>query len=492
MISWVESLPESVTKSKLRDAELSDEQINAICAVIDEKSIEIQALVFQLFHSLLVPQIVNKAWLFLEAWLLKKPIDEEQLQSIEQKLTDTLDPSSIVGATWDWAQGNPDTCEYYYYRLRVLRVLARNSPSHAITVLLSFHINPHAPWSDEINSRIVNVKVDTSFDEFYPTLKPHLLKQLPQQTRLQGGLTPRLGYGGVKSEILQQDVLVNWKKSHLNSLSMVYFTIINYKENWIVASSFLLNLFDDHEPEFKIQALHLLQLFLKENPTALERSGLNVKFIEAVKVCLSYIPNSTPAETSVRILSLAYPCMFQLLPPDSTKELIQFLNSSILSPISTMSNRYKSDYPLLVLCIDQMTTMVTTYLSTKILVSFTRVNLALNQLLTNSFIVDSAEGLNVYRACLRCQQAIIDEFVSLEDQDGRELFLNYKYDLLGAWIVLAQRLERNEVADENLTSQLKSNFYSLKKLTDLDSILLQIYEKTPQVQATLAMYLESK
>jgi hypothetical protein len=492
MISWVERLPETVTKIKLQDTELTDEQINGICAIIDEKSIEIQGLVFQLFHSLLVPQIVNKAWFFLEAWLLKKPIDEPILQSIEQKLTETLNPSSVVGVTWNWAQGNPDTCEYYYYRLRVLRVLARKSCSKALTVTLSFHINPHVPWSDEINSRIVSLKVDTSFDEFYPNLKPYLLKQLPQQTRLQGGLTPRLGYGGVKSEILQQDVLANWKKTHLNALSMIYFTIINYKENWTIASSFLLNLFDDHEPEFKIQALHLLQLFLVENPGALQKSGLHVKFKEAVKVCLSYIPNSTPPETSVRILSLAYSCMFQLISSDSTKELIQYLNSSILSPISTMSNRYKSDYPLLVVCIDQITRMTTTYFSTKILVSFTKVNYALNQLLTNSFIVDNTEGLNVYKACLRCQQVIIEEFVSLEDEEGKELFLNYKYDLLGAWIVLAQRLEQNEVTDEKLTSQLKSNFDSLNKLTDLDSTLLHIYEKTPQVKRTLTRYLESK
>lgn len=484
-ISWIDKL-DKWHRDSIGSRELTEGEVDDIILILAGQELDLGTITFQLFGSRLPSKFVNSGWFGLESWIIRNGLTTDEVDQIVNFLEMSLD---IQNSEWDWIHGNQEFSENYYYKLRVIRVLALKYPSDTITKLISYHINPHVPWSNSVNSIMINVKVHTSINNFYQILKPNLIKQDTKQ-RLQGGLNPRLGYGGVKSEILQEDVRRNWKRDHVEGISMVWFFMINYKDDWPVVTSFLLNLFDDHQPDFKIQSLYLLQKFIQLNPHTLLKSGLYNEFKQAVKVCLSYIPNLTPQDISAIILELGYLTIIQLIelePESKPLEYLDVINTNILSSVSHLSNRSSSDYPVLIILVDQLTVIIEKYLKTIVLASFTRINFSLNQLITNPFIIDDREfGLKLCTSCLVCQGILLDEFIKLGDEQGCALISSYSFDLLGAWLVLLQRLHKADINCPDLINSLKSNFKKLSQIKPLENDIQRIIEKDPNVQSAIS------
>lgn len=481
-ITWISKI--TINKDSIGSRELSQKDTDDILQVLEGEELLLKNITFQLFTSKLTPKLVNNGWFALEAWLVGRETTNEEVDNIIEFLDTALD---IPKFDWDWINDNNDFSENYYYKLRVLRVLAIQYPSDTITKLLSYHVNPHVPWSNLLNSQVLDVKVNTTSDGFHKMLKPNLIK-MDTKKKLQGGLNPRLGYGGAKTEILQEDVRNNWKKEHVKGISMVWFCMHKY-DDWPVAVSFMLNLFDDYQAEFKIQALYLLQEFINHNPQALIKSGLKGEFKEAIKICLSYIPNLTPVDISKVILNLGYMAMIQLISIESNPlEYLDVINTNILSSLSHLTNRSNSDYPILRILVNQLT-LIITHLKTAVLASFTRINFSLNQLITNPYIIDDVEGINLFQSCLECQSTVLDEFIQLKDKQGRELIGNYTHDFLGAWLVLLQRLDKADIENDNLTKCLVNNFSKLSQINPIETDIQTILEQTPSFKPAWERYI---
>lgn len=465
MLRWVDAI--AISKQEIGTNELSNDQITEIVNLLKAQELDLETIKFQLFSSRLPSNLTNNGFFGLEACITQYELSEEELLLVLNHLDKLLSPASN---SYDWFDDNSDIAENYYYKLRVLRVLAKNHSSSVITKLISYHVNPHVPWSNFENSNLLlNLEVKMDQHDFYTLLKPRLIKADTKQ-KFQGGLNPRLGYGGAKSLILQEDIRDNWKKEHLLSLSMVWY-YMNYKDTWPVVTAFVLNLFDDHKPEFKIQALHILKEFIRRNPTTLTKTGLMKEFRDPIKICLSYIPNLTPVIISTKILSLAYEVNYMVV--STPLEYLDIINT-ILSSISHLSNRSSSDYPILILLVDQLSLIVENYIKTVVLAMFTKINFSLNQMIINPYVIDHADGLKLFYSCLKCQNVILQEFILLGDREGLVNISSYSLDLMGSWLVLLQRMDKADVENLELIHILNDNFQKISQIDESHEDQLKI------------------
>lgn len=144
---------------------------------------------------------------------------------------------------------------------------------------------------------------------------------------------------------------------------------------WHLVIPPLLTLIDDWETKYKRLGAELLAHVLAvTSPTLLERTGLAEVFEEALTPCLSYLPELTPEDESVELLSAVYPVLITLakvrypLEPTvgskiskehSTRERIKQLDSIIRKGV-IYSYSHCSEYPRLVsLLFDQLALLCT-------------------------------------------------------------------------------------------------------------------------------------
>lgn len=228
--------------------------------------------------------------------------------------------------------------------------------------------------------------------------------------------------------------------------------------------SLILNVGDDYVSAMKTQACYLLQLLLERlqdssHPSnLLSRLGLHTLLLDFCKTCAHQIPSVTPISDSLELLAIAYPCMFQLVSLTEKNTVLEFteiINSNILSSISHLSHLSPrtspdtSNYRVICLLIDQLSALVKHYLRLGVLVSLTRINFTLNQIIINPFIIEDPKyGQDLILRCLQCQRTILDIFNDAGDGEAAILITNYRYDLIGSWIVISRRID--QVATENV------------------------------------------
>ncbi|ODV80736.1 uncharacterized protein CANTADRAFT_37525, partial [Suhomyces tanzawaensis NRRL Y-17324] len=381
----------------------------------------------------------------------------------------------------DWNGTSPEPARSNYYILRAFwAMLNREIPDQETFLdmieLCSYHINPNVPWSSPINSQLmVRVVQDkstlqgilTHFEDYVVRITPNLLKfpaiksgntsisKSSTVNRLHGGLKPRLGYGGAKKEILEEDIRRNWKNStKVKCLSMVWFMVCVFDEQlleryWNIVTSFVLNLGDDHEPLIKYQSMKLESYFLDkvaDSKHILVKSGLLEVFIESNKKALTHTPPITPPNTSMLVLREAYSCLDCLLAIKGVSSPVildytELVSIYILPSISNLLSRSEKEsfLPVIIILLTELQHLINNRLTFKVMLSVSRINFTLNQTITNPFILDHEHGLLAVRKCLQCQEAILDQIAKTEEQ-GKALLLAYKYDFIGSWAVLVKRL----------------------------------------------------
>ncbi|KAK6459800.1 uncharacterized protein RJT20DRAFT_125181 [Scheffersomyces xylosifermentans] len=439
----------------------------------------------------------------LEGYISEGSLKDVELEAIFKQILPNLEISESKIMDWTLnTNRSKDDFSTVIQSLRILRELFYKQyiPSDGIWVL-SYYVNPNLPWTSEITSQIVDQALNASEtvvrkiqkelpnyieSEFRPNL---LIFKKPARASLQGGLNPRLGYGGVKREILEEDTRRNWKNSNkVKSLSMAWFIISFANEtfwaqgNWHVVTSFILNVGDDHEPLFKLQGTKLLTLLLDKleqysKLSILKNSGLNSILIESTRKCLVYYPSTTDLETSLALLSEAYPCLYKLIEIGNSQpkwqHYIEILHGNVLASISHLMGTVeaKLSYPLITLLLRQVEIIVDNYVKTNILMSTTRILFLLNQIMTNPDILDNSRiGASVVQGTLKAQQAIIEQFQDSDDGDLIELIGSHKFDLLGAWLVLLKRLSNRERDDaETIRIQLQTNFDLFRRIESKNS-----------------------
>lgn len=510
-MSWIKLDDQKVSSGILGSRMLSPDMIDNINSnIIVPNRLTIQSMISELYSTKKVPSVIGDGFFILEAYISLNTLSSTEIEDVFS----CLEPELEIPIQSQWESLGTGATKYYH-NVRILATLLTkpevlDSPKLMdLVTLLSFHIHPKLPWTCEINARILENVIDDSetlqnacqsgMSEYISTkVKPNLLvlPNIKKQTlhggpnikkqTLHGGLQPRLGYGGAKKEILEEDARRNWKGTpKVKVISMMWFLIymakkIDWFDNyWTIVASFILNLGDDHDPLIKYQACILLKFLMEklavrdDSVHRFNRSGLLDLFIEFCKKCLSHIPNITPEKHSLILLNEAYPCIIELLMLVSQKEgnklaFIDLINSNILSAVTHMLSGTESPFKVIRFLIQQLSVIISIHLKEEILISISRINFTLNQLITNPYTLDSDQGLGLIHECLICQYSILNVFVELNDTSSCSLVAAYKYDYLGSWLVLIKRLARlDEKQAARLGPQIIANFEALKHLTSI-------------------------
>lgn len=430
-------------------------------------------------------KIDSQAYLLLEVFIRKTHLDTRQIYQVYRLAAGQLE---IRNDTWDWSVLGSQVSRKTVYSLRLLRELLISQEHGKLDImrLLACYTNPNLPWTSEITEKIVGlVDVEDMMEELIETeLKPNLLvlPKVAGKKALQGGLNPRLGYGGAKREILEEDARRNWKSgTKVKALSVAYFIIKLAPStfwsagNWRVISSFILNVGDDHDPLFKYQSVKLLALMTErleqlDHIDVIRSSGLIDVLLESVRKCLVYYPSTTTVNTSLLLLDASYPLLFKLFDISGTDwtEIMDVISSNIMGAISHLIGTVEasSGFPVVCFLLDQLSEIVATSIKTKILISISRLFFMLNLIITNITVLDNFhEGQSVLEKALYCQSTVLHQFLPItDDQEIEELLGSYKHDLVGAWLVLAKRLANYEYDNVKLQKQMSDNFSLLEQL----------------------------
>lgn len=419
--------------------------------------------------------------------LLRDTMSELDSQLVGDKLVSWLD---IKPTKWDWmSPGIPEKDENRLLSCIQLAVFLFSKVSGDLQYLLmksiSYYMNEHVPWSNR-KCAVEACKIDSALciqfmQRFVDELRPELLKSTTSKVSLAGyakpkkisALRPTLGLGGGAAG--DEKNRSEWKNSHaVKSLSSICLLVKigqswpNYDQYWPMASTFIMNVLDDSDPLFRAQGCYLLNDFIGSNGARLSKTGLDLAFGESVEVCLTYLPQLTPAPVSLVVIKAAYPVLFVLLQlrGASYRLYLDILEKNILGLISHVQGRDNDADTMIVLTflVDQLRYIILEHIGSAILVSFPRTNFVINQLLINPYLVERDNGPQLVDSALRVHTAILGLFTQLDDSDALDIVLLYKYDLLGAWTVLCKRVVKYNVGTPYTGELIEKNVTALKAI----------------------------
>lgn len=486
-------------------------------------------------HKTSSPENDTPAFIPIEAFIQLLVLTAGEIEAISAVLRPKTTPPQ---KDWDWLHIGQS--EAYYYRIRLLRVLLlktadlHNTPEDCILGLLetlSYHANPHLPWTSLLTCTIVTSCLETESiayfaktlnAQFLQLLRPQLLSLLDTSSRdmslsnpklsaagysskraaglLNGGLRPKLGFSGINENISEEDLRQQWKtSSNVRSLSMIWYLICVSKNNpqldtyWPLITSFILNVLDDHQPLFKAQGCLLLDNFLqlpnlrnKQDSHLLVRSGLLELFTTSTKMCLAFIPLLTPPEQSRFLLQIAYPVLYLLIDlkedKDVNVEYGDIVTANILTSVSHLRNSLSDEETenIVVFLIDQLDSIIRKHLGPGILICLSRVNSAINLIIVDPLISGAKKGLGEH--CLGVQKTILGVFEHLKDPSAASLVESYKYDFLGCWALFLRRNGVSEMVLQNFQS-LRSILAQIEGAVEqLDLDVQRIQEQHPAVK----------
>lgn len=382
-----------------------------------------------------------------------------------------------------------------------------------LLVLISTYSNPNVPWSSpSISQEALKVPREillSHMDDYMDYTKPKFLKLTSTKVSLAGyarskivsALRPTLGHNGGSAG--EEKARGLWKQSgDVSSLSLVFQLLqvaeqwpgfVNY---WPLVTTFILNILDDSDPLFKTQGCVLLGVFTAKFPELLAKSGLDNVFKQSVEVCLTYLPQMTPARTSLTVLEYSYPVLFQLMESQNARftDYIDVLEKNVLGLISHVLNRDNDSdtVQVLILLTRQLHAIIKNHLNFQVLACFSRLNFVVSQILINPYIIESEKGPELVNDALNVHKIVLEIFLDTDDQEGRKLLFLYRYDLLGAWTVLLRRVMKYGVGSAHTKEHILANFRKLKELADSCSLseeyqsdLHAIFERCPEIEKAL-------
>ncbi|KAK6459835.1 hypothetical protein DFJ63DRAFT_54050 [Scheffersomyces coipomensis] len=493
---WNIELDDDITIDVIRDSPLSPDQISTIYEKFSKDQDQYQSIPFEKlsFEDLFV----------LECIIIKSHNGYDPT-----KLLDFLKHSLDIpdGINWNREVDTSLKNKYYHY-LRLLRVISNHSDDiSAFVSVISYHINPHTPWSSMTNSLLIkdiissSSKKQESIQQILPDFiavnwKQNLLKI--ESTGKHTALNPRLG------KIVEDDIRKSWKSSSkVKSISMTWFIIsesndIVFETNWRLLISFILNILDDHEPVFKYHACLLINLllarFVKSSKLyLLKNSGLSQILSDSIKKCLNYLPPSTPESISGMLLEEAYRGLYLIIESsdDQVLAVVAIINDDIVSSLSRLLLDKPSKVTLLL--IKQLDYIITNVLHTRVMLAFSKVVYLINQVITNGNLYwQTGLELDIILAALNTQNSLFEQFISLGDVESFNLISTYKYDFFGAWSIVLNR--SNNGKNETLVATVKENLSQLavimersdnKGNSSFNDIVNELSQKVPGMEKYL-------
>lgn len=72
-------------------------------------------------------------------------------------------------------------------------------------------------------------------------------------------------------------------------------------------------------------------------------------------------------------------------------------------------------------------------------------------------MIDTEDGVGVVNAALEAHCAILQVFAKLNNKEGSNLVMLYRYDFIGPWVILCKRVSRFNVGDSQTQALLEKN-----------------------------------
>lgn len=390
---------------------------------------------------------------------------------------------------WDWLRGNRCVADLEQ-KLQLAVALFASGPANSrfdLMALISCYMNPNVPWSSgAAAAKASKIALDLCIphmDEFVTQLRLDVLESTSTKVsgagyarpKTKSALRPTLGLSGGSAG--EEAVRAAWKQSaRVKSLSSVWLLVVvglqwlEFNHHWPLATTFILNVMDDSDPLFRAQSCHLLGLLMQKHPEILLKSGLDKLFKDSVDTCLTYLPKLTPAPVSLHVLKAAYPVLFQLLELQRSPytRYLDVLEKNVLGLISHVLGRDNDAETILVLqfLVDQLRYVITNHIKSSVLAVFSRTNFVVYQIIINPYVIEAEMGPQLVDSALLVHSAILDIFSALQEKKPLELILLFKYDLLGAWTVLAKRIVKFEVGTSRTGELIEANVGKLKQIAE--------------------------
>lgn len=378
--------------------------------------------------------------------------------------------------------------------------------------LLSLYMNPHVSWSNAYLAQAATLSAEVMaphIPQFFDHLKPHLLNIRNPKLTTAGykksaqkamGLQPSLGlrYSAASEESKRN----SWKNSDdVKSLSWIVPLIVvgkrwpGFDSSWPIVTTFMINVLDDSDTEFRTIGCHLLKLFLDCClGDVLLKSGLVRVFWDSVEASLSFLPSLTPAVKSLRLLSVAYPTLSLLAVLNKAKpiDFVMILDKNILGLITHVHGRGNDEgaHEVLAFLLEQIGNIVTHHIKASVLVCLSRLLFTLNQLIINPFLIDADNGLKVVNAALKGHKEILEAFLPAIDLEASKLVLLYKYDFIGSWAILGKRCVKFGVGDSQTKILVKGNVELLRKIAEISASESDLEEDLRETCARVSEFLE--
>lgn len=419
---------------------------------------------------------------------------------------------------WNWRAEGEDRLQLRLLRAVIRRIARKEETAREeegvdfgrIVETLSYYSNPHVPWTSAADSELVfsclsEIREVFNADEFVDRLNPNLLKltnlatKKPESKLKITGIRPQLGFSMAEDKERQ-----NWKEStKVKSLSMIWLLISLfsqdqvYEKYWPLVTSFVLHLLDDPQPPFKAQGCFILSHFmaiLEGFDTEVHlfiKTGLMKLLSDSVKNCLTYLPQMTPSDESLYLLSAAFPPLYKLdclgcpSPAETCKNFTEILNEGVLSSIHHIQDNDDA-LDLHIFLLQQVGVIIERHLKEDIFISLNKLNRQLNFTIMNPFTIDKPKGVDLVFECIKIQHLIIDLVVKTHDNEAYELLLAYKYDFLAAWTIIVTRLKKTSYEWTEITDEIRLSVVSLESIGEFTDLGI-LESKYPEIYGIISV-----
>lgn len=150
------------------------------------------------------------------------------------------------------------------------------------------------------------------------TIRPLFLKTQPSTVTAQGRKVTTASLPRGTNTDQPDEISKPWKGKDAYALDILRWIVDSLDDrttetNWPLLVPPLLSILDDTDTQYKVQGCRLISTLLDRTPPALlTRTGLSEVFEQAIMPFLGYLPSLEPEDTSVALLSGAYPALISL------------------------------------------------------------------------------------------------------------------------------------------------------------------------------------
>ncbi|KAI5965151.1 uncharacterized protein KGF55_001371 [Candida pseudojiufengensis] len=332
--------------------------------------------------------------------------------------------------------------------------------------ILSLHSNPNLSWSSLENSQLVQAIISkNNITHLLPQYINNYFRPKLQEIEKLVKLSSKLQQSSLRPRLTFQD-----NKFDSIPLAQAWFLITFQNDSEIQLLSLLL-IIDTlkFDIDTKIQACKLLE-YLQSKEIKLTPSIKNL--INPLRTnlgkCLTHVPPITPDNESLNLLSIVYPCLYEL-----DKKFGSNLNFiEIISQILTSLN-YVHNYPNLMIFLLNQLSIVIKQIKLDVLISISKIFYTLNNIITNLNYLEQYP--QIIKAALNVEN---DMLTSIDNP----IIYSFVYDLIGAYGILLKRVSKYEIngfkdiiISQNLKSlqELASKYDKLNEFNDLCTYIQQ-------------------